>query len=157
MSELQRNDHINLCLVRSESVSSGKKGIRDYFGKTAETAHPSVEVAPKSYFLIKDPLPSVSVPRYSNVNSKGKSVTPSSSRVSKSRPGSLIQKSKSTAIHVKTAKSQSKTAIDVPNSILVALSFSFPSSILDSKRIASKGTGHQPTFFLTCILITLRV
>ena len=124
MSELQRNDHINLCLMRSESVSSGKKGIRDYFGKPMEKVHHSVDEAPKSFYLISDPLDSVRIPRHSKHSPKVKSVAPTSlSRVSKSKSVALIPQPKTTTVQLKTAKSRSKTEIDVPNSILVVLSF----------------------------------
>lgn len=117
MSELQRNDHINLCLIRSENVSSGKKGIQDYFGKHKDRLHRSHSEPAESFYLVDDPLDSTKVIHHSKSTATVRSV------ISVSQSRASVSKSNSTTLQVKTAKFKSQTEIVVSNSILVEFSF----------------------------------
>lgn len=98
-NEQQRNDHVNLCLSRSEHGKSAKRNIHDFFSKK-ESTPPISSTA--SLASIKNASPAVSV-KLNSLMKRGVQKVP--------KPKRMARKQKTTT--------EENEPIDVPNSILV--------------------------------------
>ena len=100
--EQRRNDHINLCLSRSEHGKSAKRSINDFFSKKGslppKSSTPSLKVSTKS-------VPSAHVVKTDSSSKRG------AHKLSKLKRMSRQQK----------AAQKEEEPIDVPNSIMVLL------------------------------------